>query len=437
MDLDLANDDLLPIVQIESNQICNDCGKINPHWCSITNAIFLCPSCVRTHKKFNKKISIIKSLEVDDWSKEELSILKIGGNERFNNLIKSYNIPLTKDNKEYKYYTKASQYYRDILLAEAKNKDIKNIIKPSLREGIEILYQDEYLNLFNKDQLNEQNTKVESNGKNQIKKTENKNWMDKMIDKLEPDITPRLENQSKGKQFLNNMMYAFNDVKERTKEIDFKGKFKKAGEFVQDKTEQIQNSNAFNRFMNVFSTGIDNVIQTTDKLLFKNDSKIFPIPPNYLNQNLIQNNNIQNINNPNNINQMKQSNYAPIINNQNQNIINNINTIDEKNKNSESNSIKKEEEKNNIIQNDLSQPKNEKEINNKEEKLDEDEKETTKKEEKLDEEEKDNIKKEEKLDEEEKVKKDKDNNKEIEEKLDENEENDPSLLIMSNIPNHN
>ena len=406
MDLDLANDDLLPIVQIESNQICNDCGKINPHWCSITNAVFLCPSCVRTHKKFNKKISVIKSLEVDEWSKEEISILKIGGNERFNNLIKSYNIPLTKDNKEYKYYTKAAQYYRDILLAEAKNKDIKNIIKPSLREGIEILYQDEYLNLFNKDQLNEQNTKVESNGKNQIKKTENKNWMDKMIDKLEPDITPRLENQSKGKQFLNNMMYAFNDVKERTKEIDFKGKFKKAGEFVQDKTEQIQNSNAFNRFMNVFSTGIDNVIQTTDKLLFKNDSKIFPIPPSYLNQNLIQNNNIQNINNinnPNNINQMKQSNYAPIINNQNQNIINNINTIDEKNKNSESNSIKKEEEKNNIIQNDLSQPKNEKEINNKEEKLDEDEKETTKK----------------------------------EEKLDENEESDPSLLIMSNIPNHN
>ena len=422
MDLDLANDDLLPIVQIESNQICNDCGKINPHWCSITNAVFLCPSCVRTHKKFNKKISVIKSLEVDEWSKEEISILKKGGNERFTNLIKSYNIPLTKDNKEYKYYTKAAQYYRDILIEEAKNKDIKNIIKPSLREGIEILYQDEYLNLFNKDQLNDQNTKEESNNKNQINKTENKNWMDKMIDKLEPDITPKPDNQSKGKQFLNNMMNTFNDVKERTKEIDFKGKFKKAGEFVQDKTEQIQNSNAFNRFMNVFSTGIDNVIQTTDKLLFKNDSKIYPIPPNYLNPNLIPS---QNINNSNNINQINQSNYAPIINNQNQNIINNINVIDEKKKNSESNLIKKEEEKNNIIQNDLSQPKNEKEINNKEEKLDEEEKETIKKEEKLDEEEKD------------KKDQDKDNGKEKEEKLDENEENDPSLVIMSNIPNHN
>ena len=427
MDLDLANDDLLPIVQIESNQICNDCGKINPHWCSITNAVFLCPSCVRTHKKFNKKISVIKSLEVDEWSKEEILILKIGGNERFTNLIKSYNIPLTKDNKEYKYYTKAAQYYRDILIAEIKNKEIKNIIKPSLREGIEILYQDEYLNLFNKDQLNEQNTKEETNNKNQINKTENKNWMDKMIDKLEPDITPKPDNQSKGKQFLNNMMNTFNDVKERTKEIDFKGKFKKAGEFVQDKTEQIQNSNAFNRFMNVFSTGIDNVIQTTDKLLFKNDSKIYPIPPNYLNPNLIPNQNINNINNSNNLSQINQSNYAPIINNQNQNIINNINVIDEKNKNPESNLIKKEVENNNIIQNNLSQPKNEKEINNKEEKLHEVEKETIKKEEKLDEEEKD------KKD----PDKDKDNGKEKEEKLDEDEENDPSLLIMSNIPNHN
>jgi 23S rRNA-/tRNA-specific pseudouridylate synthase len=57
---------------------------------------------------------------------------------------------LTKDNKEYKYYTKAAQYYRDILLEESKNKDTKNIKKPSLKEGIEILYQDEYLNLFNK-----------------------------------------------------------------------------------------------------------------------------------------------------------------------------------------------------------------------------------------------------------------------------------------------
>ena len=403
MDLDLATDDLLPIVQIESNQICNDCGKNNPHWCSITNAVFICPSCARTHKKFNKKISMIKSLEVDDWSKDEINILKLGGNERFNKLIKSYNIPLTKDNKEYKYYTKAAQYYRDILLEESKNKDTKNIKKPSLKEGIEILYQDEYLNLFNKNELNEINNN-DINNNNEINDKDKKNWMDKMINKLQPDIEPpKEENPSKGKQFLNNMMYAFNDVKELTKEIDFKGKIKKAGEYVSDKTEQIQNSDAFNRFMTVVSNGIDNVIQTTDKLLFKNGgNKPIPVPQNYINPSLLTND----------INQINKSNYAPISGDQNKNnIINenikNINENEQKNLNLNSiNSIKKDEEKNNI-QNDISQQNKEKKPINKEEKLDEDDT---------------NLK---------------NNQNNLEEKLDENDENTPnSLLIMSNIPNH-
>ena len=403
MDLDLANDDLLPIVQIESNQICNDCGKNNPHWCSITNAVFICPACVRTHKKFNKKISTIKSLEVDDWSKDEINILKLGGNDRFNKLIKSYNIPLTKDNKEYKYYTKAAQYYRDILLEESKNKDTKNIKKPSLKEGIEILYQDEYLNLFNKNELNEINSN-DLNNNNEINDKDKKNWMDKMINKLQPDVEPpKEENPSKGKQFLNNMMYAFNDVKELTKEIDFKGKIKKAGEYVSDKTEQIQNSDAFNRFMTVVSNGIDNVIQTTDKLLFKNGgNKPIPVPQNYINPSLLTND----------INQINKSNYAPISGDQNKNnIINenikNINENEQKNLNLNSiNSIKKDEEKNNI-QNDISQQNKEKKPINKEEKLDEDDT---------------NLK---------------NNQNNLEEKLDENDENTPnSLLIMSNIPNH-
>ena len=403
MDLDLATDDLLPIVQIESNQICNDCGKNNPHWCSITNAVFICPACVRTHKKFNKKISMIKSLEVDDWSKDEINILKLGGNERFNKLIKSYNIPLTKDNKEYKYYTKAAQYYRDILLEESKNKDTKNIKKPSLKEGIEILYQDEYLNLFNKNELNEINSNYLNNN-NEINDKDKKNWMDKMINKLQPDVEPpKEENPSKGKQFLNNMMYAFNDVKELTKEIDFKGKIKKAGEYVSDKTEQIQNSDAFNRFMTVVSNGIDNVIQTTDKLLFKNGgNKPIPVPQNYINPSLLTND----------INQINKSNYAPISGDQNKNnIINenikNINENEQKNLNLNSiNSIKKDEEKNNI-QNDISQQNKEKKPINKEEKLDEDDT---------------NLK---------------NNQNNLEEKLDENDENTPnSLLIMSNIPNH-
>ena len=408
MELDLADEDLIPIIQIESNQNCNDCGKINPHWCSITNAVLLCPSCARNHKKFNINISRIKSLEVDDWSKEDIYKLKIGGNERFTNLIKSYNIPLTKDNKEYKYYTKAAQYYREILTEEVKNHDTKNIKKPTLREGIEILYQDDYLNLFNKNQSNTINIENENidNKDNKVQpKQENKNWMDKIIDKLEPDVTPPpTDNSKKSQKFFDNVTNAFNDVKEAAKEIDFKGKFRMAGEYVQDKTEKIQNSRTFNRFMNAVSNSIDNVIQTTDKILFKggNGNKLIYVPPNYINPNLI----------PKNSSNYKQINGHII--NQNQNIeqnknINKINNEIDINKMQKSNDINVNSGANNLINinngiknNNIKEEPQQININN------------------------------------EKIKKEENgNNINNEEKLDDTEENDPSLLIMSNIPNHN
>ena len=403
MDLDLADEDLIPIVQIESNQNCNDCGKINPHWCSITNAVLLCPSCARNHKKFNINISKIKSLEVDDWSKEEIYRLKIGGNERFTKLIKSYNIPLTKDNKEYKYYTKAAQYYREILSEELKNNDTKNIKKPTLKEGIEILYQDDYLSLFNKNQSNYINLQSEKNDDKTQNNQEKKNWMDKIIDKLEPDATqPPTENTSKSQKFFDNVTNAFNDVKEAAKEIDFKSKFKKAGEFVQDKTEKIQNSRTFNRFMNAVSYGIDNVIQTTDKFLFKGGNKLIYVPPNYINPNLIPKNN-------SNYKQINDQKINPNLE-QNQNI-NNINNEIDINKmannnialnSGQNNPININEVKNNNIK-EIPQQIN---INN------------------------ENIKKEEQS-------QDIKNEDNQEEKLDDTEENDPSLLIMNNIPTHN
>jgi ADP-ribosylation factor GTPase-activating protein 2/3 len=255
---EFADKELIPILEIESNKVCNDCGKREIHWCSINNSVLLCSSCARTHKKFNPKISTIKSLEVDSWTKEEIEILKLGGNEKFTKMIKSYNIPLTKDNQEYKYYTKAAQYYRDILLAQSKNNPINNIPKPSLKEGIEILYKDEYSNLFNK-YTNQQNNDISQQEKNEIinndnnisnnngvPDTSNSSWLDRMAEKLAPDIEmPNNSNNNINSNnnsnnnnnnaysfdnLANNMLYAFNEVKERAKDIDFKEKIKMAGE---------------------------------------------------------------------------------------------------------------------------------------------------------------------------------------------------------------
>ena len=285
-------------------------------------------------------------LEVDQWTKEEILFLKIGGNERFTKAIKSYNIPLTKNNQEYKYYTKAAQYYRDILVAESKKSDITQIIKPSLREGIELLYKDEYSNLFNKysnqqmndisDNSNQLDTNLNINNEqlnnnivnnntttNNNTLNNNESWVDKIIDKLTPDVdipsnsnNPIVNNINKGGQFLdniaNNMLYAINDVKERAKDIDIKEKFKLAGEYVQNKTESIQNSDTFKGIMNTVSSGIDTIVRKTDDF-FKPDSyKLY----------MQQMNNKQNIQQQQNVNSNANLN-SPYVQNNNQNLNNN------------------------------------------------------------------------------------------------------------------
>ena len=484
----LADKDLLSVIEV--NKICNDCGKKDPLWCSINNAVLLCSQCARTHKKFNQNVSRIKSLEVDPWTKQEINFLKLGGNERFTNLIKSYNIPLTKENQEYKYYTKAAQYYRNILIEESKNNNINNIIKPSLREGIEILYKDEYSNLFNKyHNTNQQNIDINynnanlineksnnnillnnnnnflNNNNNQLNNNNNTSWVDKIIDKLAPDIdiTPKNStinnnniNENKVGNFFdniaNNMFYAINDVKEKAKDIDFKEKIKLAGEYVQNKTEKIQNSDTFKGIVNTVSTGIDTIIQKTDQFFrpeqnrgnINNINNFQNIPSeNYINNNnelnspYVQNNNNQNIN-INNIENLKKSqdrikettfksNYSSIDNNKNEQYNNYINVLSEQMKNNNNNNNNIISQNNNVnINNNININNNGNIVNNVNTGFQED-KDSNKKE-KLDNNEKSNEDNIESLD----------NNEENNNEEDNNEEdNNPNLLIMSNTPQNN
>ena len=486
----LADKDLLSVIEV--NKICNDCGKKDPLWCSINNAVLLCSQCARTHKKFNQNVSRIKSLEVDPWTKQEINFLKLGGNERFTNLIKSYNIPLTKENQEYKYYTKAAQYYRNILIEESKNNNLNNIIKPSLKEGIEILYKDEYSNLFNKyHNTNQQNIDINYNNANLINENSSNNnillnnnnnflnnnnnnqlnnnntsWVDKIIDKLAPDIdiTPKNStinnnniNEKKVGYFFdniaNNMLYAINDVKEKAKDIDFKEKIKMAGEYVQNKTEKIQNSDTFKGIVNTVSTGIDTIIQKTDQFFrpeqnrgnINNINYFQNIPSeNYINNNndlnspYIQNNNNQNINinNIENLNKSPdkikestfKSNYSSIDNNKNEQYNNYINVLSEQmnNNNNNNNNNIISQNNNANINNNININNNGNIINNVNTGFQEDKDSNTK--EKLDNSEKSNEDNIESLD----------NNEENNNEEDNNEEdNNPNLLIMSNTPQNN
>ena len=112
-----ANSDINEIMKIEGNDKCIDCNADNPTFASINNAVFLCENCANIHKRLGTNISIIKSLTKDEFTPEEISILKIGGNKRFNDFVKEYGIK-EDQNKEFKYHLKLAEYYRLLLLTE-------------------------------------------------------------------------------------------------------------------------------------------------------------------------------------------------------------------------------------------------------------------------------------------------------------------------------
>ena len=112
-----ANSDINEIMKIEGNNKCLDCLAENPTFASINNAVFLCENCANIHKRLGTNISIIKSLTKDEFTPEEISILKIGGNKRFNDFVKEYGIK-EDQNKEFKYHLKLAEYYRLLLLTE-------------------------------------------------------------------------------------------------------------------------------------------------------------------------------------------------------------------------------------------------------------------------------------------------------------------------------
>ena len=355
--LDLADPELAIIINIPENKICNDCQKKNPRWCSINNAVFLCPSCTRKHRKFNKNISSIKSVEGDLWTKDEIKKLYIGGNERFNKLMSSYNIPLTLENAKYKYHTKIAGYYRNLLNEEIKEKKIIDIQRPSLKEGIELIDKDEYdkLDQYNPSQINSFSNNINNEGSNNdnfsnilnIPQKENK-FVNPFATEFQNQNSNNNNNNSNNnnrkeddfnfEQHLNDFAdtigNVFSNISQTAQNIDYNEKLRNAGEYLKDKKEKIENSDTFKGFMNAISKGFDNLMGVADNYLNGNTDNSNNQRKNAnnfdnRNQNQVQFQG-QRINNVNNGYMISSMNFNGNSNNDN---IENINEINQNNEN--------------------------------------------------------------------------------------------------------
>ena len=141
-----SSPEISSIMNIPGNDKCIDCGSPNPKWVSINNSVFLCGTCARNHNTFGETISKLKSLEVDTFSPEEIKLMQIGGNTRFNSLMEQYAITFeSSTNRDFKYHIKIAEYHRQLLKCEIDKEshpqEYQDMLlkKPLPQEGLKLL----------------------------------------------------------------------------------------------------------------------------------------------------------------------------------------------------------------------------------------------------------------------------------------------------------
>ncbi|KAL7593818.1 probable ADP-ribosylation factor GTPase-activating protein AGD11 [Lactuca sativa] len=67
------------------NELCADCGSPSPKWVSANLGAFVCIKCSGVHRSLGVHISKILSVNLDEWTEEDVdNVIKLGGNEAVN-----------------------------------------------------------------------------------------------------------------------------------------------------------------------------------------------------------------------------------------------------------------------------------------------------------------------------------------------------------------
>lgn len=228
------------------NRVCFDCNQPNPLWVSLNNSIFLCKECQVQHRSYGISISYIKSIELDFWKEDQISILKLGGNDRLKELMSLYNVKSNTD-RHTLFFSKLLDYYRRLLRAEVKNDPRPE--PPSDDEALVSIEEAKNVNNYNE---NNENTNNDLNDNTNYNNESNSN------DTI---------NNSKISNILNSAwsktLDVASNIKNKIDETGVSDKIKESSNFVTNKAKEGSSeltkigTSVYNSGSNYAKTGVD------------------------------------------------------------------------------------------------------------------------------------------------------------------------------------
>ncbi|XP_020237931.1 probable ADP-ribosylation factor GTPase-activating protein AGD11 isoform X2 [Cajanus cajan] len=73
------------LIRQAGNKYCADCGSLEPKWVSSSLGVFICIKCSGIHRSLGVHISKVLSLNLDEWTDEQVdALVKLGGNTLIN-----------------------------------------------------------------------------------------------------------------------------------------------------------------------------------------------------------------------------------------------------------------------------------------------------------------------------------------------------------------
>ena len=119
----MAKDAQRIIKALPGNDRCCDCNQTNPTWCSVSFCVLLCLECSGKHRGLGTHISFVRSLDMDSFTKNQIAMMKLGGNNKCNAFLQQKQ-QQQDPQPRHKYDNDRADLYKLTLKAQVEGKAI-------------------------------------------------------------------------------------------------------------------------------------------------------------------------------------------------------------------------------------------------------------------------------------------------------------------------